>query len=220
MSPTSGGKEETLSMTITDDELLSLCQGGDRDAFQVLVEKYQHKVYTIAYRFMGNEADASDLAQEAFIKVYRKLPTFRGESSFLTWLYHITANTCRDELRKRQNKGTVSLDSFSTQQGDRTSRVEGVRTIVAGPEEVLEAREAQRNLQIVLNQLPVEQKLILIMREIQGFSYEEIAHQLECSLGTVKSRLSRARGALRELVVANGELFGLPSQVNAMKGRG
>lgn len=207
-------------MLISDEELLSQCQAGDRDAFQALVEKYQHKVYTIAFRFVGNDADASDLAQEAFIKVYRKLPTFRGESSFLTWLYHITANTCRDELRKRQNKRTVSLDNLVPQPGEGGARVEGVRTTMAGPEEVVEAREVQRHLQMVLNQLPVEQKLILIMREIQGFSYEEIAHQLECSLGTVKSRLSRARTALKDLVVANGELFGLPVQVKVLKGRG
>lgn len=207
-------------MLISDDDLLSQCRTGDRDAFQALVEKYQHKVYTIAYRFVGNEADANDLAQEAFIKVYQKLSTFRGESSFLTWLYHITANTCRDELRKRQNKWTVSLDNPGPQPGDGTARVEGVRSTMAGPEEVAVAREVQRNLQMVLNQLPAEQKLILIMREIQGFSYEEIAQQLECSLGTVKSRLSRARAALKDLVVANAELFGLPGQVNALKGRG
>lgn len=207
-------------MSISDDDLLYRCQTGDRDAFQALVEKYQHKVYTIAYRFVGNEADAGDLAQEAFIKVYQKLSTFRGESSFRTWLYHIAANTCRDELRKRQNKRTLSLDNLSPQPGDGTARIEGVKSTMAGPEEVAAAREMQRNLQMVLNQLPAEQRLILIMREIQGFSYEEIAHQLECSLGTVKSRLSRARVALKDLVVAHRELFDLPRQINALKGRG
>ncbi len=206
-------------MLTNDEELLARCRSGDREAFQELVEKYQHKVFTIAIRYTGNESDACDLAQEVFIKVYQKLSMFRGESSFMTWLYQITANTCKDELRKRPTQQPVSLDNHGSWHGAEVALVRETSK-TAGPEEVAVNRELQRNLQLMLNQLPEEQRLILIMREIQGFSYDELAKQLECSLGTVKSRLSRARLALKDLVIAHRELFGFPIQLNTLKGRG
>lgn len=194
-----------------------MIDNGKLSRFEELVETYRNKIYTIAYRFMGNEADACDLAQEVFIRAYLKLDTFRGDSSLLTWLYQITANLCRDELRRRKVRSTVSLDAENPQQGA-VNRYREVNGTMAGPEEVAETRELQKNLQLVLNRLPAEQRLVIIMREVQGFSYEEIAAHMECSLGTVKSRLSRARLALRELVLTNSELFGLRRQEPAGEG--
>lgn len=186
-------------MAATEWELIKKSKSGDYIAFEELVHKYENKVYTVAYRFMGNHADACDLAQEAFIKVYQSLPRFRGDASFMTWIYHITANTCRDELRRRQNKHTLSLDDDSD---DSVALKLMVASDDPGPEELIESMELGEQVQQCLNTLTEEYRLILIMREIQGFSYNEIANALEISLGTVKSRLSRARAAFKEKMSA------------------
>lgn len=182
-------------MSATEWELIEKSKSGDYIAFEELVHRYENKVYTVAYRFMGNHADACDLAQEAFIKMYQALPRFRGDSSFMTWIYHITANVCRDELRRRQNKQTLSLDDDSD---DNVALKLTVASDAPGPEELIESMELSDQVQQCLNMLTEEYRLILVMREIQGFSYDEIATALEISLGTVKSRLSRARAMFKE----------------------
>jgi len=182
-------------LSATEWELIEKSKSGDYIAFEELVHRYENKVYTVAYRFMGNHADACDLAQEAFIKMYQALPRFRGDSSFMTWIYHITANVCRDELRRRQNKQTLSLDDDSD---DNVALKLTVASDAPGPEELIESMELSDQVQQCLNMLTEEYRLILVMREIQGFSYDEIATALEISLGTVKSRLSRARAMFKE----------------------
>ncbi|MCG9968028.1 sigma-70 family RNA polymerase sigma factor [Pelotomaculum terephthalicicum JT] len=183
-------------MQPADEILIERSKNGDMDAFEQLVHRYENKVYTVAYRFIGNHADASDLAQDTFLRLYHALPSFRGESSFMTWLYRITANVCRDEIRRRQKYHFVSLDNETENNGDHImSRVSG-RT--PSPEEVVEQKEFNGMIQECIDSLNKEHRLILIMREVQGFSYEEIADILKCSLGTVKSRLSRARQAFKE----------------------
>lgn len=182
-------------MSATEWELIEKSKSGDYIAFEELVHRYENKVYTVAYRFMGNHADACDLAQEAFIKMYQALPKFRGDSSFMTWIYHITANVCRDELRRRQNKQALSLDDDSD---DNVALKLTVASDAPGPEELIESMELSEQVQQCLNMLSEEYRLILIMREIQGFSYDEIATAMEISLGTVKSRLSRARAMFKE----------------------
>ncbi|MCD5406394.1 MAG: sigma-70 family RNA polymerase sigma factor [Desulfotomaculum sp.] len=177
-------------MSPTDQQLINKSKAGDYLAFEELVRKYENKVYNIAYRFMGNHADACDLAQEAFIKAYQSLAKFRGDAGFVTWMYHITANVCRDELRRRKNKQTVSLDeTFS----DNAAPVFNIASVAPGPAEELERQELCGQVQDCLNTLSDEYRLVLIMREMQGLSYDEIAVTLDCSLGTVKSRLNRAR---------------------------
>ncbi|HHW06403.1 MAG TPA: sigma-70 family RNA polymerase sigma factor [Clostridia bacterium] len=185
--------------------LIARSQQGDVEAFGELVALYERQVYTIAYRFMGNPEDASDLAQEAFVRAFRAVKSFRGEASFKTWLYHIIANVCRDELRKRKKQVVVSLDApimtddgFITREQDDWS---------LAPERVYESIELQETIQKLLNQLTPEYRQVLVLREIQGFTYEEIAQILACSLGTVKSRINRARKAMRDLIAANKELF-------------
>lgn len=195
--------EGGLPLSSTDQELIERSKSGDYIAFEELVRRYENKVYTVAYRFMGNHADACDLAQEAFIKLYQALPSFRGDSSFMTWVYHITANVCRDELRRRQKKQTLSLDD---DQQENLPMILNVVSDLPGPEEAIMRQELQAQVQQCLNLLSEEYRLILIMREMQDLSYDEIAATLDCSLGTVKSRLSRARAAFKEKMSATLEL--------------
>lgn len=187
-----------------DEKLLvKRCKEGDLKAFDELVNFYQNKVYTIAYRFMGNHADASDLAQDAFIKAYRSLLSFRGDSSFATWLYRIVTNVCRDELRKQSRYKKISLDDAMLYSGGNPSLEASEMT----PEEYMESEEKKDLVQKHLNALSEDQRLILVMREIQGLSYEEIASFLDCTLGTVKSRLNRARQTLKTRIIAQRELY-------------
>lgn len=190
-------------MRLSDEVLVQRSKQGDLDAFNELVLRYESKVYSMAYRFMGNHADAGDLAQETFIRLYQALGGFRGDSSFSTWLYRIAANACRDELRKRQRRRNVSMEELIESSP--------ANTPVAGneysPEETVQRREVQRQVQDCLNELSEDHRLILVMREIQGLSYEEIAGVLQCSLGTVKSRISRARNALKDKMKRKGELL-------------
>ncbi|MDA8234495.1 MAG: sigma-70 family RNA polymerase sigma factor [Clostridia bacterium] len=182
-----------------DKILIEKSLAGDTLAFEELVRRYETKVYTVAYRFMGNHADAADLAQEAFIRIYKSLGKFRGEAAFLTWAYHITANICRDELRKRQKEAPV------VQERPEQDRILAAHQVSL--EELAEQNELKGNIQKLLGNLSEDHRLILVMREIQGLAYEDIARQLECTVGTVKSRLSRARQALKEQVLAHRELF-------------
>ncbi|MFW5988585.1 MAG: RNA polymerase sigma factor [bacterium] len=203
-------------MYSADDELIKKCKAGDIEAFEKLIQRYEKKVFTIAYRYMGNKEDADDLAQEALIKVYKSIKKFRGESLFTTWLYQIVANVCRDALRKKARKQETSIDSpIITEEGE-TKREFGDSSL--SPEILAEKAETEHYLQTLISQLKVEYKVVIIMREIQGFSYEEIAEELGCSLGTVKSRLNRARKHLRERIIRDEELYTDNSRLPSQKG--
>ena len=203
-------------MELYESELILKCKNGNVEAFEELVLKYQRQVYTVAYRFMGNHEDASDLAQEAFIKAYKSIDRFRGESSLKTWLYHIVANVCRDELRKRKKGQVLSLDApISTDEGKITRQTEDW---TYAPDLLYESKEVQYFIQEAINQLTPEYKEVIILREIQGFSYEEIAQLLDCSLGTIKSRLNRARKAMRDILINRRELFVEQYRLKQVKG--
>lgn len=190
-------------MLINDEDLVKRSQQGDINAFEQLISKYQQKVYNIAYRLMGNAEDASDLAQEAFIKTYKSIKNFRGDASFSTWLHHIVMNVCRDELRKRSRHKISSLDEPVTTEEGQVNRE--VTDWSNSPEQAYEQKESKETLQKLIDTLSPEYRLIIVMREMQGFSYEEIAHQLDISLGTVKSRLSRARKYLKDKILLERE---------------
>ena len=189
-------------MNVNDEILIEQINNGDLGAFDQLVARYETRVYTIAYRYSGNYNDANDLAQEAFIRVYRSIHSFRGESSFLTWLYRVVTNVCKDELRRRAKEKTVSFDEIVEN---------GSSPVVEGKSQPLEEavlrNEWREEVQQILNSLTPEHRTIVIMRDIQGYSYEEIAYFLSCSLGTVKSRLSRARNVLKERLLARKDLL-------------
>ncbi len=185
-------------MQPADEILVKHSKNGDTDAFELLVKRYENKVYNLAYRFLGNHVDAYDIAQETFIKLYRALPRFRGESSLITWLSRITVNVCRDELRRRKRRNLVFVDDKSTGVKNDTGYRDYVHTEVSSPEENLERKEFCNKVKLCLYNLSEKHRLILVMREIQGMSYAEIAEILQCSKGTVKSRLNRARQLFRQ----------------------
>lgn len=188
---------------LRDEELVVRSQNGDIDAFEELVNRYERKIYTVAYRLINNPDDASDLTQEAFLKAFQGIKSFRGEASFLTWMCRIVTNVCRDELRKRYRKPVDRLeDKITLDEGEVTRQVSSHDP---GPEELYEKKELQERLQDLIATLSPEFRLALVLRDIQGFSYEEIAKHLDCSLGTVKSRINRARNYLKEKLILDRE---------------
>lgn len=196
-----------IQLDLTDSELVQKVLQGDCEAFGELVKRYQHQVFTLAYRYLGNREEAADAAQDAFVKAYQGLNGFRQEAGFKTWLYQITSNSCRDRLRKRKYEPLVILDQpVVTPEGQYTREIAGGPS----PEEEAERREFHAYLQNLINNLTVEYKEVLILREIEGLSYEAIASRLDLSMGTVKSRLNRARRALRDQILKDRELSRWP----------
>lgn len=184
-------------MAVSDWELIELFRKGNEEVFEEIVRRYQKKVYNTTYRMMGNHEDASDLAQEAFIRIYRNLRSFQGKSSFSTWLFTITTNVCRDELRKRQRRLQAQSLSEPVQFDDGEVEREIADDSMA-PEVMSLHREMQDEIQAVIEQLPSEQKEAIILREFQGLSYEEIAEISGVAVGTIKSRISRARQSMKK----------------------
>lgn len=187
----------------SDEALVARSKNGDADAFEELVSLYERKIYTVAYRIMGNHEDANDLAQEAFLRAFQSIGNFRGEASFLTWMCRIVTNLCRDELRKKYRTQIESLDEEITLGEGEVKKQ--VASSEPGPAELYEKKELQEKIQELINTLSPEFRLALVLRDIQGFTYEEIAEQLECSLGTVKSRINRARKYLKDKLVQDWE---------------
>lgn len=198
-----------------EEVLVDRSKRGDVAAFEELISQYEKKVYNLAYRLTGNYDDASDVAQEAFLRAFGRIREFRGDSSFATWLFRIVSNACLDELRKRRRQRVTSLDEpVSTEEGDMQRQVADSGD---GPEQSLERQEIRRAVQESINSLDEEFRMVVILRDIQGHSYEEIAMILDLSLGTVKSRLNRARHALKEKLISM-ELFAPKTVYSGRKG--
>jgi len=193
-------------MTITKEESIRIekAKQVSESDFEALILSCQGKAYSMAYRYFNNPEDAMDALQESFLKIYRSLHTFKGESSFQTWVYRIVANTCCDMLRKK--KARISTESFIKYDGEEEYTLDVVDQ-EKGPEEWLEQQEMTKYLMVCLEKLPLEQKEIIILRDIQGFSYEEISEILSIHVGTVKSRISRSRLKLREIYLKGREPF-------------
>lgn len=190
----------------TDEQLIKKCLAGEIDAFDALVERYQNKIYTQCYRYMGSEEDANDMAQETFIKAYRSLRAFRGQASFSTWLYRICNTVCLDEMRKRKRRVVaLPLDDIAGD-GDGPPLAREIADDSLSADKIYERRETEQYIQSMLNELRVEFRTAIVMRDVMGFSYEEIAMMQDCSLGTVKSRINRARQSLKNKM-ERGELF-------------
>lgn len=189
---------------MTDQEMITRCKKGDREAFNELMVKYQKQVFNIAYGMLSDYEDASDAAQEVFVKVYRSIASFRGQSSFTTWLYTICRNVCNDILRKRQRRGfTISIDSNE----EEDNPVSELPSEEPSPEEYYEMNERQRIVQEAIRSLSPEYREIIIYSDIEQLSYDEISKILKCPNGTVKSRLNRARNALKKKLSGKKELF-------------
>ena len=186
-----------------EDELVRLSKNGDINAFEELVCLYERKIFTAAYRLIGNREDAADLAQEAFLRAFRSIQNFREEASFLTWMYSIITNLCRDELRKRSRMQIESLDERIAL--DESEVAKQFPSPDIGPDEAYEQKELKNKIQLTINTLTPEYRMALVLRDIQGLSYEEIASALDCSLGTVKSRINRARNHMKNKLLADME---------------
>lgn len=181
--------------------LLQRAKKGEMAAFESLVTAYERRVYSLALRTTGSEADAADITQEVFLRAYRSLDTFRGESGFSTWLYRITVNLCVDLARK--NNPAESLDDEQALEAPETRGA-------YQPETALANSELRRELDAALSLVSEEHRKIVILRDVAGMSYADIAAALELEEGTVKSRLARARAALRKILIERGNIS-LPS---------
>ena len=185
-------------------ELIARLQKRDEAAFEELIRQYEKKVYTLCFRMCGNSEDAEEAAQDAFLALWRGIDRFRQESSLSTGSYRLATNACIDTLRRRKKQsGSVSLDAEEL-------FVDAVDTSPQ-PQETVEHREAQKLLQEGLYALPEEYRKVLILREIEGLSYTEIAESASIELGTVKSRISRGRSLLRNFLSGNGNFFEIAS---------
>ena len=187
---------------MTEEQLIKRCKDGDRQAFDELVIMYQDKVVNMAYGLLSNKEDALDAAQETFIKAYRGMGTFAEKSSFNTWLYRILANVCKDMLRKRQRSiKVISINSDNDEELAPTQIPDTNPT----PEESVERTVLQQEVWEALSRLKSDQRDIIVCFDMQGLSYEEAAAVLDCPVGTVKSRLNRARNTLRKILSENRE---------------
>lgn len=185
--------------------LIKKCREGDMSSFDQLFALYGDRIYQLAFRYFNNREDANDLTQETFIRIYRGISQYRGEAQFSTWVFRIATNLCYDELRRRKKRMEESLDATLECENGYVTRQ--IADEVLNPEEEAERKEKMALLQEKITILPQEQKVALILRDIQGFSYQEIADIQGCSIGTVKSRISRARLGLKNLLQEQEELF-------------
>lgn len=186
---------------MTDRDPVARAKRGDQEAFEQLVLAEQNRVYTLCVRMVGDREEGADLAQEAFLKAWQGLRSFHGESSFSTWVYRLAVNVCIDHLRRRQRRqnveGAVSLDDEDSGWADPAD-------LAQDPHRRLEEAERRRALERGLEQLPDHQRQILVLRELSGLSYQEIGQELGLDLGTVRSRIARARMALRKILLEDG----------------
>ncbi|MEZ5493499.1 MAG: RNA polymerase sigma factor RpoE [Pseudomonadales bacterium] len=180
----------------TDEQLVARVQKGDKRSFDLLVLKYQHKVLALVRRYVKDYAEAEDVAQESFVKAYRAIGNFRGESAFYTWLYRIAVNTAKNALdaRKRRPSADVDIDEVEDYAFSDALHIE------ENPENLLATQDIHRVVEEALAGLPEELRRALVLREFDGLAYEEIAEVMACPIGTVRSRIFRAREAIDEAI--------------------
>ena len=197
---TSGSTDEradaqTMSEADVDRLLVERVQKGEKAAFDLLIAKYQHRIVSLVSRFVNDPADAHDVAQEAFIKAYRAIGRFRGDSAFYTWLYRIAVNTAKNWLVARNRRPPATdIDAGDAEQYDIDSPLKERGT----PEHELMRAEMERTIQDAIAALPEDLRTAIMLREMEGMSYEEIATTMDCPIGTVRSRIFRAREAIDE----------------------
>ena len=194
--------------------LLARAKKGEIAAFESLMTAYENRVYTLALRSMGSEQDAADITQEVFLRTWKNLDSFRGDSSFSTWLYRVTSNLCIDFARKRATEGGMA--SIDDAESLAASIADTSRTIQ--PEQAIENQELREELQYALAQLSEEHRKVVLLRDVAGLAYIEIARTLGIEEGTVKSRLARARSALRKILLERGNIS-LPTSSKLAEGR-
>ena len=192
----------------SDQAIVERVQQGDKEAYNILVLRYQHKVCDIAYKYVNNYVDANDIAQESFIRAYRALANFRGESSFYTWLYRIVSNTAKSYLEQNQkHRYSVDVDDpeFDNQQD-----VKGLLISNDSPDALLESDELHKIVSQAMEDLPEDLKRAIVLREVEEMSYEDIASIMDTPIGTVRSRIFRARQFIEDRLAqfSQGNQFG------------
>ncbi len=196
-----------------DKHILAQARRGELDAFEELVRRYEKRVYAIALRSAGSPEDAADITQDVFLRAWRSIESFRGDSGFSTWLFRITMNICVDHARHRQTQPqTMALTNDEDEERP-------IHDTAPTPEEYLDNSELGRELATALDEVSEEHRRIVLLRDVSGMSYTEIAEILEISEGTVKSRLARARIALRKVLLKRGNILP-PASSNQVKGGG
>ena len=186
-----------MSNQASDQKLVERVQKGDKGAFDLLVLKYQHKIVNLVMRYVRDPELALDISQEAFIKAYRALPRFRGDSAFYTWMYRIAVNTAKNHLAaQRRRPMDVELDLQDPEQYDLHAKLKETDT----PEGITLSNELQDAVERAIAALPEDLRTAIVLRELEGMSYEEIAQTMECPVGTVRSRIFRARDAIGKKV--------------------
>ncbi|MFM2319565.1 MAG: polymerase sigma factor RpoE [Pseudomonadota bacterium] len=186
-----------MGTSLTDLELVQRVQAGDKKSFDVLVLKYQHKVINLVMRYMHDPDTAQDVAQEAFIKAYRGLKNFRGESAFYTWLYRIAINTAKNHLVSQGRRApTNDIDADEAEQFEGESALKEYGT----PENEMLRDEIQTMVSQAIDALPDDLRTAIVLRELEGMSYEEIAEAMDCPIGTVRSRIFRARESIDKVL--------------------
>lgn len=186
-----------MSEQITDQELVEKVQRGDKNAFNLLVTRYQHKVAHLVSRYVKNSGDVADVTQEAFIKAYRALPNFRGDSAFYTWLYRIAVNSAKNYLVAQGRKPPANdVDAEEADYFDGSDALKEQNS----PERSLMSEQLEKVLFDTVEQLPEDLRMAITLRELEGLSYEDIAHVMNCPVGTVRSRIFRAREAIDKVL--------------------
>jgi len=185
-----------------DVDMLNLKRAsrGDEAAFEALIAPHMDTTYRLCLRLMGNEQDAADMTQEALVRAWRSLSTYKAQARFSTWLYRIAHNVCLDELRKRKNRQTESLQALRESGFDPADKAET-------PERAAESRDTRTQLARAIQSLNEEHRAAILLRDVHGLSYDEIASVLDVNLNTVKSRIARARANLRSILEKEAELF-------------
>lgn len=197
--------EKGMGMTadLREKQLIQKAKRGDESSFESLILGCQNKAFNIAIRYLKNEEDAMDALQESFIKIYRHLNSFKEDSRFDTWVYRIVVNTCNDMLRKENSR--KKTDSIFKTDDEKETVIE-IPDSSGSPEEVYDKKEKAEYIAACLERLNHDQREIIILRDIHGFSYDEISEILECSVGTVKSRINRSRLKLREVLLEQNKI--------------
>ncbi len=186
-----------MSAKRSDAALVKRVQEGDKQAFNLLVLKYQTKIVNLVMRYVRDPDEANDVAQEAFLKAYRALPRFRGDSAFYTWLYRIAVNTAKNYLVAAKRRPVeYDLDLQDPEQYDMQARLKDIDS----PEGVMMKDEVQRTIDEAIGELPEDLRTAIVLRELEGMTYEEIAETMECPVGTVRSRIFRAREAISKRI--------------------
>ena len=190
---------------LTEKLLIERCKQGDRDAFDTLVRNYEKRVYNLAYRLSGHYDDANDISVDAFLRVFQALRLFRGDANFSTWLFRIVTNVYLDRRKRMRNKQHLSLQEYIDL--EETSIARQIEDPSPTPDQLAESSEKTSILQTAIASLQDYQRVMVVLYHTEGLSYEEIAQVMELPIGTVKSRLNRARLVLRDKLGSHAEHF-------------